>query len=58
MKMKPEDKVRLHMDYNRARILLSRLKTVDDLIAMWRISGPCMECCPSLEKIQKRKNIS
>ena len=57
-RMKQEDNVRMHMDFNRARILLSRIKTADDLIAIWKITGPCMESCPSNEKIQKRKNIS
>lgn len=56
--MNKDDKIQVHMDYNRARVLLSRIKTVDDLVAIWKIGGPCLEWCPSIEKIQRKKNIS
>jgi hypothetical protein len=56
--MKNKNNVELHLDFTRARVNLSRIKTAEDLIAIWRMFGPCIEKCPSIEKIQKRKNIS
>lgn len=56
--MKNKYNVELHLDFTRARILLGRINTVDELLAIWKIAGPCIEKCPSIEKIQTRKNIS
>lgn len=50
--------VESHLDFTRARIILARLKSVNDLLAIWNLLGPCIEECPPCEKIQKRKNIS
>lgn len=56
--MKNKNNVELHLDFTRARVLLSRIQTAEDLLAMWRVFGPCLEKCPPIEKINKRKNIS
>ena len=56
--MKNNNNVELHLDFTRARVLLSRIKTAEDLVAIWKMSGPCLEKCPSIEKIQRRRNIS
>lgn len=56
--MKNRYSVELHLDFTRARILLGRINTADELLAIWKIAGPCIEKCPSIEKIQTRKNIS
>lgn len=53
-----KDNIQLHLDFTRARVILSRIQTVEDLMCMWRVFGPCLEKCPSVEKISKRKNIS
>jgi len=57
-KMKNSSNIQAHLDFTRARVLLSRIKSVEDLVAIWRITGPCLEKYPYIEKIQKRKNIS
>jgi hypothetical protein len=56
--MKNKNNIELHLDFTRARVLLSRIQTAEDLLAMWRVFGPCLEKYPSIEKINKRKNIS
>jgi len=56
--MKNSSNIQAHLDFTRARVLLSRIKSVEDLVAIWRITGPCLEKYPYIEKIQKRKNIS
>jgi hypothetical protein len=40
------------LDYRRAALLLrKRINNVNDLQALWRFSGPCMEKHPLIEKI-------
>jgi len=56
--MKNPISIEMHLDFTRARILLSRIQSVDDLKAIWKITGPCMEKYPTIERIHKRKNIS
>jgi len=56
--MRNKFNVEAHLDFTRARIVLGRLQSANDLIAIWNLTGPCIEECPSCEKIQKRKNIS
>jgi hypothetical protein len=58
VKMKNKNNVESHLDFTRARVILSRIKTAEDLLIMWRVLGPCLEKCPSIERIHKRKNIS
>ena len=58
LKVKNKYNIELHLDFTRARILLGRINTVNELMAVWKIAGPCIEKCPSIEKIQTRKNIS
>jgi len=56
--MKNPINIEMHLDFTRARILLARIKSVEDLVTIWKITGPCLEKYPYIEKIHKRKNIS
>lgn len=45
----------LSYDYLRAvRMLETKINNPIDLVKFWSFSGPCLENCPSIERITKK----